>query len=203
VELVEELAHPGGLRHIVGHNAVLGLCAGARDDGLPLGGPGDEVDTEEHDIAGGGPARVGAADPVSVGVDHKLRRRGWSEEAVVEGAAEVTQDPLESDEMGLPWGVHMDAHLLDDVSDVGPRGEVQEHACQAPVRRCVGDQGPVVLRELHLSVDRRGAGLAVGHASPLQYVDGVLALVLEETLGPAFTGDAEEVMERLTFLTWS
>jgi hypothetical protein len=36
---------------------------------------------------------------------------------------------------------------------------------------------PVVLRELRLGVDRRGAGLAVGHASPLQDVDGVLALV--------------------------
>jgi hypothetical protein len=36
VELVEELAHLGGLRHAVGHSAVLGLCAGAGDDGLPL-----------------------------------------------------------------------------------------------------------------------------------------------------------------------
>jgi hypothetical protein len=76
MELVEELAHPGGL----GHNAVLGLCAGAGDDVLPLGGPGDELGTQEHDITGDGPARVGAAGPVSVGVDHKLRRRGWSEE---------------------------------------------------------------------------------------------------------------------------
>jgi hypothetical protein len=44
---------------------------------------------------------------------------------------------------------------------------------QAPVRRCVGDRGPIVLRELRLSVDRGGAGLAVGDASPLQDVDGV------------------------------
>jgi hypothetical protein len=43
VELVEELAQPGGLRHAIGHGAVLSLCAGAGDDGLPLGGPGDEV----------------------------------------------------------------------------------------------------------------------------------------------------------------
>jgi hypothetical protein len=61
-----------------------------RDDGLPLGSPGDEVGAQEHGIAGGGPARVGAADPVSVRVDHKFRRRGWAEEeVVVEGAAEV------------------------------------------------------------------------------------------------------------------
>jgi hypothetical protein len=108
VELVEELTHPGGLCHAVGHNAVLDLCAGAGDDGLPLGGLGDEVGAQEYDIAGSGPVRVGAAGPVSVGVDHELRRWGWSEEqAVVEGAAEVAHDPFESGKMGLPWDVHM------------------------------------------------------------------------------------------------
>jgi hypothetical protein len=72
VELVEELAHPGGLCHAVAYSAVLGLCAGAGDDELSLGGLGDEVGSQEYAIAGDGPARVGAADPVSVGVDHKL-----------------------------------------------------------------------------------------------------------------------------------
>jgi hypothetical protein len=87
---------------------------------------------------------------------------------VVEGAAEVAQDPLESGEMGLPWGVHMEAHLLDGVSDVGTReGKVLERACQAPVRCRVGDRGPIVLRVLRLSVDRRRVGLAVRHANPL------------------------------------
>jgi hypothetical protein len=76
---VEELAHPGGLRHVVGLSAVLGLCAGAGADGLSLGGLGDEVGAQKHDMAGSGSASVGAADPVSVGVDHELRCRGWSE----------------------------------------------------------------------------------------------------------------------------
>jgi hypothetical protein len=74
---VEELAHPGSLCHTVGHNVVFGLCAGAGDDGLLLGGPRDEVGAQEHGIARSGPACVGAADPVSVGVDHKIQRRGW------------------------------------------------------------------------------------------------------------------------------
>jgi hypothetical protein len=53
------------------------------------------------------------------------------EGAVVEGAAEVAQDPLESGEVGFPRGVHVQAHLLDGVGDVGPReGEVLE----CPVR---------------------------------------------------------------------
>jgi hypothetical protein len=81
---------------------------------------------------------------------------------------EVAQDLLESGEMRLSWGVHMEAHLLDGVGDVGPgEGEVLERAGQAPVRRPIGDRRPVVLRELRLTVDRRGAGLVVGHASPL------------------------------------
>jgi hypothetical protein len=80
---VEELAHPGCLCHAVGHNAILGLCTGAGDDGLPLGDLRDEVGSQEHGIAGGGPTCVETADPVSVVVDHKFRRRGWSEEEVV------------------------------------------------------------------------------------------------------------------------
>jgi hypothetical protein len=95
VELVEQLAQLGGLCHTVGHGAVLGLCAGAGDDGLPLGGPRDKVGSQEHDITGCGPTHVGAASPVTVGVDDELRRRGWSEEkSVVERATEVEEDPL-------------------------------------------------------------------------------------------------------------
>jgi hypothetical protein len=83
VELVVELAHPRGLRHSVGHGVVLSLCAGAGDDGLPLGGLGDEVGAQEYDIAGSGSACVRAADPVGVGVDHELRRWGCLEEQTV------------------------------------------------------------------------------------------------------------------------
>jgi hypothetical protein len=50
-------------------------------------------------------------------------------------------------------------------------------AGEAPVGCRIGDRGLVVLRELCLSVNRRGAGLAVEHASPLQDVKSVLALV--------------------------
>jgi hypothetical protein len=140
VELVEELSQPGGLCHAVGHGAVLGLSTGARDDGLPLGGPGDEVSAQEHGVTGGGSTRVWTASPVGVGVDHEFRRRGWSEKkTVVEGDVEVAQDPLESGEMRLPRGVHMQAHLLDGVGDVKPgEGEVLERAGQTPVGRRIG-----------------------------------------------------------------
>jgi hypothetical protein len=81
---------------------------------------------------------------------------------------EVAQDPLETGEMGLPWGVHVEAHLLDGVGDVvSGEGEVLKRTGQAPISHRVSTRGHVVLREFRLSVDRRGAGLTVGHASPL------------------------------------
>jgi hypothetical protein len=80
--------------------------------------------------------------------------------------------------MGLSWGVHVKAHLLDDIGNVGlGEGQILESAREAPVGCRVDDQWPVVLRELHLGVDRRGVGLVIGHAIPLQDVESVLALL--------------------------
>jgi hypothetical protein len=42
------------LSHTVGHIAVPRVSAGAGDDRLPLRGPGDQVDTQEHSVAHGG-----------------------------------------------------------------------------------------------------------------------------------------------------
>jgi hypothetical protein len=55
---------------------ILVLSVGAGDDELPLRGPGDEFGAQKHGIAGCGPARVGVASLVNVGVDHQLRSRG-------------------------------------------------------------------------------------------------------------------------------
>jgi hypothetical protein len=75
---------------------------------------------------------------------------------------------LESGEVGLPWGVHVKAHLLDGIGNLRPREyQVLDSVGEAPIGHRVGDRGAVVLRELHLSVDRRGARFAVRHVSPL------------------------------------
>jgi hypothetical protein len=109
---------------------------------------------------------------------------------------EVGQDLLKSGEMGLPRGVHVQTHKLDGVGDVGlGEGQVLEGTSQATLGRRVGDRGPVVLRELCLCVNMHGAGLAVGHASLLQDVDGILALVEEEILRSTLDGDANEVVK--------
>jgi hypothetical protein len=72
---------------------------------------------------------------------------GRSRRPLVEGSTEVAQDPLESGKVGLPWGVHVQAHLLDDVGDVGSgEGHVLEGVSQALVGRHIDDWGSIVLR---------------------------------------------------------
>jgi hypothetical protein len=41
LELVQELAQPGGLSHTIDDGTLLGFSAGVGDDSLPLGRPGD------------------------------------------------------------------------------------------------------------------------------------------------------------------
>jgi hypothetical protein len=43
LELMEQLSQPIGLSHTVGNDTILDLSAGAGDDGLPLGRPGNQV----------------------------------------------------------------------------------------------------------------------------------------------------------------
>jgi hypothetical protein len=114
--------------------------------------------------------------PISVG--NQLRSWRGLKEAVIEGVVEVAKNSLLSDEVRLLQGVHVKAHLLDDVSDVGSsEGEVLESPDEASVGCHIADWDAVVVGDLHLSVNRRGAGLAVGHVSSFQYVDVILALV--------------------------
>jgi hypothetical protein len=75
LELMQELAQPGGLSHSIGDSTVLGFGAGVGDDSLPLGRPGDQVIPEEHDIARRGATSVRAASLVDVGVDDQVGAR--------------------------------------------------------------------------------------------------------------------------------
>ena len=79
---------------------------------------GDETVAKEHIEAGGGSARVKTSSPVGIGVNGEVGDRRSSKEVEVSSAPKVPQDALHSDEMWLPRGVHMEAHLLDGVGDV-------------------------------------------------------------------------------------
>jgi hypothetical protein len=51
MELLEDLPKPTSFSHAVGHGVIFSLGTRSRDDVLALGGPGDEVVTEEHNVA--------------------------------------------------------------------------------------------------------------------------------------------------------
>jgi hypothetical protein len=91
-----ELLEPTSFSHVVGHGAILSLDARSGDDVRALGGPGDEVVTEEHSVAQSGPACIWATCPVCIRVDHQLRGGGrvLQVEAEVQGASQIAQDVL-------------------------------------------------------------------------------------------------------------
>jgi hypothetical protein len=65
-------------------------------------------------------------------------------QAMVKGAMEVPKDAFYSREMGLTGVLHVEAHLLDRVGNVGlSEGEVLESPSQATVSNRVNDGGPM------------------------------------------------------------
>lgn len=87
---------------------------------MPLRGPGDKTVAKEQGESGGGPTYVRTTGPIDICVDNKVGDRRSSKEVEVGSSPDVPQDQLHSGEMWLPRGVHMEAHLLDGVGDVGP-----------------------------------------------------------------------------------
>jgi hypothetical protein len=68
-------------------------------------------------------------------------------QAVVEGALEVPKDALRDREMGLTGVVHVEAHLLDHVGNIGPgEGEVLENHSHVAVGSPVADGPPCRMR---------------------------------------------------------
>jgi predicted ThiF/HesA family dinucleotide-utilizing enzyme len=70
MEFQEELAQP--------HTSILSFSTRPRDGVLTLGRLGNQVATKERSIARGGPARIWAASPISISVNHQISRCGWS-----------------------------------------------------------------------------------------------------------------------------
>jgi hypothetical protein len=125
VELGEKLPEPGGLSHAISDSAVLRLGTGAGDHWLALGRPGHQVAAQEDSVAGGGSPSVWTPGPVGVSVDDKLGRGPVKEQAVVDRAAEVAEEALESSEVRLSGIMHAKTDLLNCIGDVRPgEGEV-------------------------------------------------------------------------------
>jgi hypothetical protein len=82
LELVEQLTQPSDLSHVVGNDMILSLSAGAGDDGLPLGRPGNQVVPQEHRIAWRRVVSVWTTNSVSVRVDD-VRATGTTQKKTV------------------------------------------------------------------------------------------------------------------------
>ena len=92
--------------------------------------------------------------------------------------------------------MHMETDLLNSVGEVRPgEGEVLQSASQTPVGSRISHRITQISRQLRLSVDWSGAGLASSHPSPLQNIEGVLPLVKEKTRRARLNSDAQEVVE--------
>src|SRR6185295_8892030 len=92
--------------------------------------------------------------------------------------------------------MHMETDLLNSVGEIRPgEGEVLQSAGQTPVGSRIIHQSTQISRQLRLSVDWSGAGLAISHPSPLQNVKGILPLVKEKTRWARLNSDAQEVVE--------
>ena len=123
---MKKLSQPGHLGNCIGNGAILGFGAGSGDCILLLVRPGDQIVPKKHNEARGGLARFGTSRPICVGVDHQLSlgRRPESQ-AHVQRPTDVPENPLESSEIQLPWIMHVEADLLDCISNVWPgKGEV-------------------------------------------------------------------------------
>jgi len=79
VKLQEKIAKPTRFRYHISSTPVLGFCTRARECGLSLGRPGNEVVTKKHTIAGDRTAGARTSTPISISIRNKFLNRGLIE----------------------------------------------------------------------------------------------------------------------------
>ena len=95
-----------------------------------------------------------------------------------------------------PGIMHVKTDLMNGIGEIRPgEGQVLQSARQTPVGSRISHRITQISRQLRLSVDKSGAGLAISHPSPLQNIECVLPLVKEKTRRARLNSDAQEVVE--------
>ena len=90
----------------------------------------------------------------------------------------------------------MKANLLNSVRDVrAGESEVLQGTSKTPVGSRISHGVTHISRQLRLSVDRSGTGLAISHPSPLQNIKCILPLVKEKARRARLNSNTQEVME--------
>ena len=86
--------------------------------------------------------------------------------------------------------------ICEGICEVWPgESEVLQGSIKTPVDSRISHGITQSSRQLHLSVDRSGARLAISHPSPLQNIECILPLLKEKTRRARLNSDAQEVVE--------
>jgi hypothetical protein len=98
--------------------------------------------------------------------------------------------------MGLPWIMHVETDLLDNVGDVGAgERQVLEGPSEAPEVSRISNRRSGLGGDLGLCVHRRQNRLAVHHASSLKNIKSKLTLSKEEPIRLMLYVDSQKIME--------
>jgi hypothetical protein len=93
--------------------------------------------------------------------------------------------------MGLPWIMHVEADLLDDVGEVGAgERQVLEGSGEAPEVSQISNRRPRLSGDLGLCVHRCQNRLAVHHVNSLKNIESKLTLSEEELIRLMLYGDS-------------
>jgi hypothetical protein len=184
MELLEELPEPTSFSHAICHGAILSLGAQSGDDVLPLGGSGDEVVIEEHNIAWGGSMCIRTTRLVNIRVDCQLRGgEGASQvEAEVQEDSQIAHDTLHNGDVGVD-----ERQVLEGTSEASELSRISNRKF-----RSGGNIG--------LRVHRRRDRLAFHHASALKDIESELALSEEESICLILYGDPPKMVKRAEVL---
>src|SRR6185369_5997148 len=86
--------------------------------------------------------------------------------------------------------------ICEGICEVWPgESEVLQGSIKTPVDSRISHGITQSSRQLHLSVDRSGAGLAISHPSPLQNIKCILLLVKEKARRARLNSNTQEMME--------
>jgi hypothetical protein len=163
---------------------------------LPLWRPRYQVVTEEDTVTWCRTTSVGAANPVDIGISDEISGWGAVElKTVIKSALNVLENPLDQGEMRLPWVMHIEANLLDGISNVrSGECEILQGAQEAMILCHIRDWG-TIRRELGTCVNRSRTQFAIRHPDVLKNINHILALWEKETPTLLSNWDTQEVMQ--------
>ena len=177
MKLKENLTQPGGFGNTVCHSTILSFSTGCRHCVLPLRRPVDQVVPEKYRITRCGFVSIWTACPICVRVHSQLTlQRRPEKKSQVHCASNVAQDTLQGSKVRLTRIMHVQANLLNGISDIRPgEGEILQGTGETPEVRGILNRW-TISRQLGVGVHRSRARLALGHTRTVQDVDHVLPL---------------------------